>query len=462
MNTGGKHAESAARTSAQSHGDQPILIKRVGVAALATLALFTLTLTLTLLAACAPDDAEVQASIEAEPAAPAMAPADEVSALGTEVWREAAGDPNAGSYTVGHTGSTFLLTTLGDERMDTLTGTITTGTVAGRFALPQGSSWPLITGAESDPRIVAAVPASPGGPVAALTAWDADGTVVWQRDAADLGLAAGTQLRVEAADAGRVVVRTADGAVSPYQDAELWLLDAATGATIWDTPGGATVRWAQADNGLLMYTWRSDGVDDQPSDRVTVRALADGAELSTTTVTNDYGGGTRLNTQCGGIASPDRVVICRWEGPDRATILAATDGTTIGEWPASELPLIDPDAGVATLTVPGDDGGLLGIGAADGTELWRYSPAEATDYDITLDQATQGVLLGSTGKRNLAMASRTGEWLARIEFDYLRDGAAVGNYAVVFRDGDAIGVTAPGVAIATLQDADDSVLFVRP
>jgi outer membrane protein assembly factor BamB len=242
----------------------------------------------------------------------------------------------------------------------------------------------------------------------------------------------------------------------------LWLLDADDGSTIWSTPGGATVRWADNDNGLLMYAWRSDGLPDRPNDRISVRALDDGRELGSTTVLSDYGGSTRLNTQCGGIATAERVVICRWVGNDRSAILTDTAGTPLGEWPITELPLIDADAGVVVLWVPGQSGGLQGIDAATGAELWRYPPAELASYEMTLDETAKGVLLGSSGSKNLAVSSRTGEWLIRESFDYLRTGAAIGNHVVEFRAGDALGFTGPGVGIATLQDDEDSVLFVRP
>lgn len=426
-----------------------------GVVALAAL-------TTSVLAACAPDDAAMEESITAEPAKPEMRPESETSAIGKEVWRIPMPEADVTSHAVGHTGSAFLLTVLGDDGMDSLIGNVTTGAVEGSFALPAGSGWPVITGDEAAPTISAAVPDDGAAAATAVAAFTPEGTIVWRRDAADLGTAPGTQLRVDVADAGRIVVRTAEGTVTPYQDAELWVLDAATGATVWGTPGGATVRWAQAAHGLLMYTWRADGADDQPSDRVTVRTLSDGQELTTMTVINDYGGGTRLNTQCGGIASADRIVVCRWQGPDRFTLVADTQGTVLAEWPASEPPLIDVQSGIAALTVPGDDGGLLGVATDKAEEAWRYSPDEVESFDIALDAANEGVMLGGSGDRNLVISSRTGEWLIRQEFRFLRPGAAIGNHAVVFRDGDALGYTAPGVAVATLSDDKNSVLFVRP
>ena len=422
----------------------------------------SLALLLLPLTSCAPDDAAVQASLAAQPPPPSVPPRDDVATTGTEKWRVPLGIPEALSYAVGHTDSTFLLTVLDDAGMDATIGDIGTGATAGRFALPKGSGWPVITGDARDPIITAAVPAADGDGVTVVTAWNTMGTARWLRSAADLGTTSGTGLRVDVAEAGRVVVRTADGAASPFQDTELWVLDAANGATVWGTPGGATVRWAEAAHGLLMYTWRSDAAPDQPSDRVSIRAVDDGREVGTAAVVSDYGGGTRLNTQCGGIASAQRIVMCDWQGDNRVAILAQTDGSPIREWPITELPLIDAEAGVVVLWVPGEDGGLLGVDAATGEQLWRYPPDDLLAYEIVLDAAANGVLLGSAGAANVAVSARTGVWLVRERFDYLRPGSAIGDHVVEFRGGDAVGSTGPGVGVATLQDEGDSVLFVRP
>ena len=189
MHRAGIDAATTQRANSRPFPGSPLGMRRF----LTLTTLTTVALTGALIAACAPDDADMAASLSAEPPAPAMRPTADVSALGTEAWQIPMGTADVGSYTVGHTGSTFLLTTLSDDGMTALTGNATSGAEAGRFDLPQGSGWPVITGAESDPLLVAAVPGSPGGTVTALTGWDATGTVRWQRDAADLGLAPDTQ-----------------------------------------------------------------------------------------------------------------------------------------------------------------------------------------------------------------------------------------------------------------------------
>lgn len=426
---------------------------------------FVIAATITLAAlsatACAPNDAEVAASIEAQ-ARPSNLPAlEDVAATGTEVWRYSTDlDPSA-PISLQHTGNTFVMA-INDttEGMQAVVGDASTGSIRGRFALKPGASWPQIVGTPEDPTVAAAAPA-PGGAAKAdsVTGWDATGAERWTRTAADLGAVPGTDLKVDRSEGPRVMVRSTSGEVGRYQDAYLWLLDADTGATVWQS--GEPVRWAEAAEGVLMYTWRSDGELTQPSDRVTARSLTDGGELTTLPVPNDYGADSSKSTQCGGIASSDRLVICQWQGDDKATIIADPAGNFLGQWPSTLPPVIDQDSAVVAISGAEPDQVLTGVDAATATQIWSYSETDLREKRLNIEVARDGLMLGGIADWNLAMDSRSGQWLVAEKFDRVLPGAAMGEFVVTYQEGTVVGYSAPGVGVGVLKD-NESLLFIRP
>lgn len=431
------------------------LIAAPAIAAATALALLTAT-------ACAPNDAEVAESIEAAKQRPAnLPPLEAVSAIGIEAWRYDTGLDPAAPISVQHTGNTFVIAINDTAKgMQAVVGDASTGAIRGQFAMTPGANWPQIVGAPDDPTVAAAAPA-PGGTAKAdaVTGWDATGNIRWTRTSTDLGATPGTDLKVDPSEGTRVLVRSTSGDVSPYQGAYLWLLDATTGTTIWQS--GKPVHWAQAAEGVLMYTWRTDGALDQPSDRVTARSLADGAEMTTMAIPNDYGADSSKSTQCGGIAAADRLVICQWQGDDKVTIIADISGTVLGQWPSLLPPVIDQDAAVVAVSGAEPSQVLTGVDAATTKQLWNYSEAELRGRRLNIAVARDGLMLGGIAVWNLAMDSRSGQWLVAEEFDRVMPGAAVDEFVVTYQGGDVVGYSGPGVGVAVLK-SDESLLFVRP
>lgn len=441
----------------QATGGRPRTPRPAHLVASAATALAILTAT-----ACAPNDAEVAESIEAAKQRPAnLPPLEAVSAIGIEAWRYGTGlDPTA-PISVQHTGNTFVMA-IDDtaQGMQAVVGDASTGAILGQFAMTPGANWPQIVGASDDPTVVAAAPGLAGTARAdSVTGWDATGNVRWTRTAADLGATPGTDLKVDPAEGTRALVRSTSGEVGRYQDAKLWLLDATTGTTVWQSEG--PVRWAQAAEGLLMYTWRSDGDLTQPSDRVTARLLSDGAELTTLAVPNDYGANSSKSTQCGGIASSERMVICQWQGDERVTIITDTAGTILGQWPSLLPPVIDQDAAVVAVSGTEPDQVLTGVDSATGTQLWNYGQSDLRGKQLDIALGRDGLLLGGIGNWNLAMDSRSGAWLVAEAFDRILPGAAMGDFVVTYQGGEVMGYSAAGVGVGVLK-SDESLLFVRP
>lgn len=412
-------------------------------------------------AACAPNDAQVAASLSAGDTLPSMPPKSETSDIGREVWRRPLGlDTTAGSA-VQHVGNTFMLAVHGSGvSMHVMVGDAPTGNISGSYALTDGAGWPSVAGPADNPTVAAPAPA-PGGTAKAnsVTGWSGTGAVRWTRTAADLGMAADTNLKVDPAEGDRVVVRSASGDMGPYQDANLWLLDAPTGTTVWASE--VPVRWAQAAKGLLVYTWRSDGSTVEPSDRLSIRNLADGQPIATINVLNDYGAHSSMSTQCGGILSADRIVVCRWQGEDRTVMLIDRTGTSVAQWPATDAPVIDQQAEMLALFGTDPDDTVTGVDAS-GQVRWTVGREQFKGLSIRIDVAHDGVMVGAIQSANLAIASRTGKLLVAEDFDQLRPGGVIGNYVVEMRDGAAVGFTASGVGVGVLPDGHNSVLFVKP
>ncbi|MDQ1246453.1 MAG: hypothetical protein QG597_821 [Actinomycetota bacterium] len=415
------------------------------------------------LAACAPNDAAIAASLAARPAEPSLPPAPSVSALGTEIWRIPLAGGSTRSFTVDHAGDTFLLAALPDDRpMEVIVGASRSGTVMGRFTLPMGSAWPVLLGQPAQPIIVAAVPTGDADFSNTVAGFDLTGARVWQVTAEQLGLPVGIGVHVDPSADGRVVVRSSPRPFPAYKDAALWLLDSSTGTLVWEPPGGRSVRWAEAADGLLMYTWRSDGDVDDASDRVTMRSLADGRELGTVEVINDFGGDRSLNSRCGGIVARDRVAICQWDGEQHAVLLADQTGAVIGTFDSVNTPVIDRQASVVVVDPLQSADGVLGLRGEDGAVLWRYSAADVLEYGFGVDVGRDGLLIGNLVGKNLAMSSRVGTWLVVDTFELIRSGASIGDVVIDVRSGDAVGYAARGVGVGILPDQSDRVLFVTP
>ena len=212
------------------------------------------------------------------------------------------------------------------------------------------------------------------------------------------------------------------------------------------------MRWAQAAKGLLVYTWRSDGSTVEPSDRLSIRNLADGQPIATINVLNDYGAHSSMSTQCGGILSADRIVVCRWQGEDRTVMLIDRTGTSVAQWPATDAPVIDQQAEMLALFGTDPDDTVTGVDAS-GQVRWTVGREQFKGLSIRIDVAHDGVMVGAIQSANLAIASRTGKLLVAEDFDQLRPGGVIGNYVVEMRDGAAVGFTASGVGVGCCPTA---------
>lgn len=421
------------------------------------------------LSGCAADDNSDVLPPDVQPTSLPTPVRPDDTAVGTVMWRTPVSVEATGSHRIAHVGSSFVVTVAHpDNSLHTTLGDLATGLISNSFAMPPGSNWPVYAEVAGTPVTITATLAAPGGPSGDnVRGLNPDGSTRWELTGGQLGQPAGTSLDAELADGDRLVVRARTAPRPAYDDAPLWLVDAASGEVLWRSPADMTPRWVDLRSGLLMFSYRSDADREQPNDRVSVRSWLDGAEVADYQVADDMPENT--NRLCGGIISPTRVLACgvRAQGAGRA-ILADPRGAVVWRGDIADYPVIDAEAGLIALGRP--DGSVEGVDAVDAAVLWRWSAAEVAGQRRQLSFARQGVFIGSVlGSEtdddviSTAAAGRTGDYLFVGPFFRLSDRSVSGSTVLQFADGDVIATTGDGVPVGDLKPpAEPGILYVRP
>lgn len=349
-------------------------------------------------------------------------------------WRVTLGVAGAAARFISTSGEFFAAAVLDEARVPVVgVGQAASGDLLATVRLPAETSWPwLVTTTEG----LALVAVSTVAGTDRLRLYRLDGSIAWERTAAELGGDPTLPMKIDGVWDARIVLRQLPGMRGVYDTAPM-LVVTIEGEPSWK-PRDVRPRTTVVDEGLVMAAYRSDDQVDEPSDGVLVWDVLTGSQLADLPITEVQNYPLVL---CGGVLNPTTVVACGMADDDVGNVWIhdwAKDETV--EFEVRSSPALDRANGLVGLDLT--DGRMVGYAAAEQQEAWAWPTEEVASLQVDLTHGRGGFFIGNAGPDNIVMDSRTGAPLLREPFFAINDSQfsgttfinLVGDTVVGYRD----------------------------